>query len=119
MGQAAKIGKRVVFVTYLVILHVIAAFFIYQTFFPNGLSSLHGRSTAVADPLNDTDAPTPLPIPSVFADQINANAQENTNAPLPNTNSVSRPTYEATSGLMIPVAGIKPEQLIDTFSSAR
>jgi murein DD-endopeptidase MepM/ murein hydrolase activator NlpD len=119
VGQGAKIIKRILFVTYLAVLHVVAAIFLYQTFFPNGISSIRGRSTVVSGPLVQEEAPTPLPIPSEFV------VEANSNAAIPDSNSAlnSAPSppasYESPSGLMIPVAGIKPEQLVDTFSSSR
>jgi murein DD-endopeptidase MepM/ murein hydrolase activator NlpD len=118
VGQAAKIIKRVLFVTYLMILHVIAAFFLYQIFFPNGISSLSDRSAPVADPAIQREVPTPLPVPSSFVDGPEANVEANSTA-LASGNTAASDVYESPSGLLIPVAGIKPEQLMDTFSSAR
>ena len=116
MGQGAQIAKRIFLVTYLVILHVIAAFFLYQTFFPNGIESLRGKSKVVADPTREEAVPTPLPIPSEFVDQTNT---ESADLAAANSNSNSVTIFESPSGLAIPVAGVRPEQLIDTFSSAR
>jgi murein DD-endopeptidase MepM/ murein hydrolase activator NlpD len=117
VGHATKIVKRVVFVTYLVILHVIAAFFLYQIFFPNGISSLSDRSGPVSDPAVSREAPTPLPVPSEFVKEPEADLQSNSNGSANGTTDARN--YESPSGLLIPVAGIKPEQLTDTFSFAR
>ena len=118
MGQAAKIAKRIFLVTYLVILHVVAAFFLYQTFFPNGIESLRGTSQAVADPIKEKEGPTPLPIPSNFVDQPNTNTQS-ANLDAANSNSISAAIYDSASGLVRPVADVRPERLVDTVASAR
>jgi murein DD-endopeptidase MepM/ murein hydrolase activator NlpD len=115
VSEALRVFKRVVFVTYLVILHVFAAIFLYQTFLPNGFRALTGLTPAVSDPAKQPEAPTPLPVPSEFVETSNANdVGSNTN-----TSSAAPTLYEAPSGLMVPVAGIKPEQLVDTFSQSR
>jgi peptidoglycan LD-endopeptidase LytH len=118
VGQGTKIIKRILFVTYLVVLHVIAGFFLYQAFFPNGISSIRERSTAVSGPDLREEVPTPLPIPSEFVIDTNLNSVADSH---PAANSVSVPSavYESPSGLTIPVAGVKPEQLMDTFSASR
>ena len=121
VAQAGRIIKRIVVVTYLVLVHVAAGFFLYQTFFPNGISSLRGRSVPISDPQVKTDVPTPLPVPSQFADQANKEIPDPGNNQFPpQTEAVtSPPVHESPSGLLIPVAGIRPEQLSDTFNSSR
>ena len=112
MPTAFQKFKRVVVAVYLIAIHIVLFYFVgesvllrYTTFEPVADSS-------VAAPAPDqTPVPTPLPVPEAFADQFDVNA---------NVEPPSAPTTEPVgNGLMIPVAGIKPEQLIDTFSQSR
>lgn len=68
----------------------------------------------MADPSEVKAVQTPLPVPEAFADPIDTNS--NTNA---NLNSEPAPANPAAPGLIIPVAGVRPDQLIDTFSDSR
>ncbi|HEX6127207.1 MAG TPA: M23 family metallopeptidase, partial [Pyrinomonadaceae bacterium] len=61
--------------------------------------------TSVKDPLPDTVVPTPPPVPESFADA--------------GINDQATPFTQRSPGLIIPVVGVTPDQLIDTFSSSR
>ena len=61
---------------------------------------------SVSDPTEKTQIATPLPLPEAFIDQVQP------------TPSLPQSTANDTA-LAIPVAGIRPEALIDTFASGR
>lgn len=81
----------------------------------------------VAPPTTDEPtAPTPLPpsIPDVPDEEVPADADDVAQdhpppVDLPDDTPVFEPPQRLPSGLIIPVAGIQPEDLIDTFEEAR
>jgi murein DD-endopeptidase MepM/ murein hydrolase activator NlpD len=107
-----KIFKRVAITTYLVIVHVMAAFFVWQTIFPSGTSFFGAKPESIADPAPSVSISTPLPVPSELSNpaQTPSGSDPNLNAPTPSQQG---------EGLLIPVQGVRPEQLVDTFSTAR
>lgn len=106
-----KIAKRIIFVTYIVILHVFAVFYIGENIVPRYFFSPVTDAEPVIDPTAPTKIPTPLPVPSVIAPEL---------SPLPTP--VSQPTAPVegpADKLVIPVAGVKRNQLIDTYNDSR
>jgi murein DD-endopeptidase MepM/ murein hydrolase activator NlpD len=76
----------------------------------------------VATPtLESSPATTPTPAPPVIAQSPAAQSVEET--PPPQTDQASspplNPSFVGTLKLIIPVAGVKPDQLLDTFTDAR
>ena len=100
--------KRGLFVVYLIALHVVLIYFVAERILTRYTTFETLRSWAVADPTERSAIPTPLPIPDKFVDQV----QE---TPLP----AEIPGGTGTGGLSIPVAGVRAEALIDTFTSSR
>lgn len=105
-------AKRILLATYLVFVHVLLLYFVgdavlrkYSRFEPVATDS-------VADLERSTPIPTPVPVPEEFADAANANENTNANLSVP-------PRASTGPGLIIPVVGVKPEQLTDTFSDSR
>lgn len=115
MAEFWKKTKRVVFIAYMVLLHGIAVIFVVQNFFPNFHVVQPSRIETVNEPMISTPAPTPLPVPSVFADdpafQQDPASQQNGNTA---ANVAAPPDV-----LMIPVKGVKRRELRDTFADAR
>lgn len=96
---------------YLVALHVAVIFLVGERFAGKYVGFFDIGITAVADPSEKTESPSPVPIPSVFAEDLS-----------PQTSSTPTPTVTQTRDdgrLMIPVQGVRPEQLVDSFTDAR
>ena len=104
---------RVLFTVYLIAIHAALLYFIGDRLVQRYLLSGPVKESAVPEATEKTEIPTPLPVPETFADAIpaNTNANVETSAPSPATTQAT--------GLMIPVAGIRPDQLTDTFTASR
>lgn len=110
MGKAGQVAKKILTITYIVILHVIAIFYIGEKavayFFP-----VERTVTSGLGPSDPIGMPTPLPNPTLVEATPIA-----TPTPVPTaTLQIQGPPDQ----LVIPVAGIKRSQLLDTFSDAR
>jgi murein DD-endopeptidase MepM/ murein hydrolase activator NlpD len=102
---------RILATIYLVAVHLVAGFFALRYFYPDfRIIKLQPVGT-VEEPLPDTPAPTPLPVPSQFVEDL----ATPTPAALPNDLVLNAPADQ----LLIPVKGVKREQLFDTFSQSR
>ncbi len=131
MIQGAKL-KKIFFVLYLTAIHVLASFFVYQQFFElkpeNDLTSK----------TETTEQVVPLPTPVEIPFDANRNLPENPENPVVNANQTipanqapanqiqTNPNPPAnievppnTGKLLIPVVGIKRENLLDTFTQSR
>jgi murein DD-endopeptidase MepM/ murein hydrolase activator NlpD len=126
MKRFGQIVKRVFLVIYLLAIHAFAGFFIYEKFIAGYIYPDNSSLANVKVKTEETPVPTPLPVPSIVEENVNAadiadaNSDTNVNT---NANQISNQNgsqYSAPAGaLMIPVTGIKREQLIDTFSASR
>lgn len=105
MGQKIK---RAAVAAYLIALHGLVIFFVGERVLIRYVGIQPFGPTAVSDPTASTPVPSPLPVPEEFADP--------TPVPLP---QASLTPVASGSGLAIPVAGVRPEQLVDTFSASR
>lgn len=110
-------AKRVVFVLYLIALHAAVLYFIGERVVRQFTVITPLETSIVSDPSEKKAIPTPLPVPESFADQIDANANINSNVNA--TLAAPGSSNTSTPGLIIPVAGVRPDQLIDTFSASR
>jgi murein DD-endopeptidase MepM/ murein hydrolase activator NlpD len=108
--------KRVTFVIYLIALHGVVLYFVGERVLHRFTSITPVETAAVNDPNEAKSIPTPLPVPEAFADPVDANVNANSNS---NSNSETVPSGPASKGLIIPVAGIRPDQLIDTYAASR
>jgi murein DD-endopeptidase MepM/ murein hydrolase activator NlpD len=110
-------AKRLAFVSYLIVLHAVLLYFIGERVLRQFTAITPLETSIVSDPSEKKAIPTPLPLPEAFADPIDTNANVNGNS---NVN-VSAPgsSNAASPGLIIPVAGVRSDQLIDTFSASR
>jgi murein DD-endopeptidase MepM/ murein hydrolase activator NlpD len=117
MQTALQKVKRITIVTYLIVLHGVVLYFVGERVVRQYTSITPLETSIVSDPSEKKAIPTPLPVPEAFADPVDANANVNSNlsaiSPAPDFNSV------ASAGLIVPVAGVRPDQLIDTFSASR
>ena len=111
MPTAKQLLTRIAIATYLVLLHVAVIYLFGERIVQRYISIQPVEKTAITDPTERKSIPTPLPVPDEFVDPEEANS----NIAIPSTS----PPPASTSGLIVPVAGVRPEQLIDTFTSAR
>ncbi len=112
MKRLMQFLRKILLIFYITLIHLFAALFIYQEFINPYFSYEENKVENVQDPTEKVIVPTPLPIPSIAENtpQIESNTNQNESniaVSVPNTT------------LMIPVAGIKREQLQDTYTDAR
>ncbi len=111
MAEVMKTVKKVLLITYLVSLHAVVIYFVGERLLTRYVYTTNLRTAAVSDPTKVDEVPTPLPVPSVLynpeLDQANTNAFDTAVTALP------------ARVLLIPVAGVKAEQLYDSYSDAR
>jgi peptidoglycan LD-endopeptidase LytH len=126
MKRFGQIVKRIFLVVYLLALHAFAALFIFEKFIAGYLYPDKSLFPNVEVRTEETPVPTPLAVPSIIEENVNADETANANAEtnvetnanqISNQNGVQNPAPAGT--LMIPVAGVKREQLTDTFSASR
>ncbi len=115
MGTTLQKMKRIAFVIYLIALHGLVIYFVGERVLLRFTNITPIGSEAVTDPSEVKAVPTPLPVPESFADPVDENSNVNVNV-----NSLPPVTAPHTSaGLIIPVVGIRSDQLTDTFTSSR
>lgn len=108
-----KIIKRIFVVLYLLFVHLLAVFFVYEKFVNPYFEASRNEIVEIKDPTLQTPVPTVLPIPSIEPSTTPLPAETNTNQ------STDLNASQNPDALMIPVVGIKRDQLQDTFSDAR
>jgi len=108
MPTAKQLLTRIAIATYLVLLHLTVIYLAGERFFQ---SIQPVERSSIGDPTERKAIPTPLPVPDEFADpeEVNSNIAIPSPSPLPTS----------ASGLIIPVAGVRADQLVDTFTSSR
>jgi peptidoglycan LD-endopeptidase LytH len=127
MNKAGQMLKRVSVVLYMLVIHAVAGLFVFERFVAPYIRSDDSFAEKVTAPSEETPVPTVMPVPSFEPE--NTNTFENTGNSAVNTdqnfNSNSNQTFNQNTApaisesLMIPVAGIKASELMDTFSAAR
>jgi murein DD-endopeptidase MepM/ murein hydrolase activator NlpD len=121
MGEKLRKSKRMVIVAYLILVHSALLFLLAERFLPQLFRFPRIETSSVADPTQQQEIPTPLPVPSLLADIPNSNGSNSANIGNRETPaSPQQPTeVQHTPALIVPVAGISREQLVDTFTAAR
>jgi murein DD-endopeptidase MepM/ murein hydrolase activator NlpD len=139
MNNRGKPFKKTLVIVYLLTIHALAGIFVYERFLKPYSAANSLQAELVKDPNEKTVVSTPQPIPSVFADApIDTNVQaeptstdsnlDNSNQsqtdgvlpqPSPLLNYPVSPAEAASGKIMIPVVGIRREQIRDTFNDAR
>jgi murein DD-endopeptidase MepM/ murein hydrolase activator NlpD len=105
--------SRGLFAVYLVVIHLILLYVVGERVLRNYTVIEPVPETSIRAPGSEhTPVPTPLPVPESFADAVNANVNSNTLTSPDSAGSTA-------TGLLIPVVGVTPDQLIDTFSDSR
>jgi murein DD-endopeptidase MepM/ murein hydrolase activator NlpD len=105
MAAAAESARKVIIVIYLVMLHGAVAYFALDKYVFGSMIQEDWTPAAVPAP-----SISPLVTPAALPSLTPTPAQE---TPAPSTGAADP------KKLIIPVAGIRPEQLVDTFSQAR
>lgn len=100
-------------ILYLLGIHALAMLFAYEKFVKPYLDARHTEVAEIGDPTEQTPVPTVLPIPSIEPPPTPAPIETNVNQPTDNNLPAD------SNALMIPVAGIRREQLQDTFNESR
>jgi murein DD-endopeptidase MepM/ murein hydrolase activator NlpD len=113
--------KKILIIFYLLAIHFFAALFAYEKFIRHYFVSDSLRIENITDPTAKTEIPTPVAAPSIIPDetpQIDSNTNQSTDSPTP-ASQTPEIAPNSSGKLMIPVAGIKREQIRDTFNDAR
>ncbi|HXH68867.1 MAG TPA: M23 family metallopeptidase [Pyrinomonadaceae bacterium] len=108
--------KKPALILYLIFVHALAALFVYETWLKPYYYPADLQVENIKDPTEVTPVPTPQVIPSIEAATPEPEITETeTNA----NQALNNSTNETAQTLMIPVVGIKREQLQDTYNNAR
>ena len=123
MNRSASILRKTILTAYLLAIHSLAFLFAYQNYIRPYFTQPENYTENVFDPTEKTSVPTPQPIPSfVEVAEPPSPAEINTNQPQDNltaNQTQNNQTAYSPTSLMIPVVGIKREQLQDTFNASR
>lgn len=121
MQKPSSILRKSLLTLYLLTIHLLAFLFVYQTYNRSYSTQPENLAENVADPTERVSVPTPLPIPSI--EQPTEQPIEQPSPTAPTETTANQPannfTADSPATLMIPVVGIKREQLQDTFTAAR
>jgi len=107
--------RRIVVVLYLVGVHALLIYFVGERLARRYVFVQPVDESTVPHATAEAPIPTPLPVPETFADPPPANTNTATDT---NANTQPFPTSQS-PGLMIPVVGVRSDQLVDTFSASR
>ena len=108
MGTFAGRAKRILFIAYFLVVHAALIFLLTDKYILQEFFQKDWKPQAAADPqLRPSPFPTPEP--------------ETTPVPLPEETipAISSTPVQVGSGLIMPVQGVRPDQLIDTFTQSR
>ena len=111
-----SIFKRVFWIAYLAVLHGITIFFIGEKVMLSLRQSGDTAVQTVSESGQNRDVPSPI---SPLSQSPPAFLQATPDAQNVNRNLLTIPSEAAPTALIIPVAGVKPDQLTDTFTQAR
>lgn len=120
--RSIQMLKKTFIILYLFFVHALAALFIYQSWLKPYFSQSELRTENIKDPTEIITVPTPQAIPSTEVSTPTTEIAEtitNTNQALDNSQIQNNLPSESSQTLMIPVVGIKREQLQDTYNDAR
>lgn len=113
--------KRTALILYLVFVHALAVLFVYESWVKPYYSA-DWQAANVEDPTEIVSVPTPQAMPSIDAAASLPEITEgetNTNQAPDNIQTPNNLPTGSSQTLMIPVVGIKREQLQDTYNDAR
>jgi murein DD-endopeptidase MepM/ murein hydrolase activator NlpD len=107
MKQLGLFLRKVFLIVYLLAIHLFAGLFVYEKIIREYLVQDTAQVENVSDPTEKPEVPTPLPIPSIFAEET------------PQPEPQQEQAENASGKIMIPVVGVKREQIHDTFNDSR
>jgi murein DD-endopeptidase MepM/ murein hydrolase activator NlpD len=110
MGNFRRLFLKIFISVYLIFLHLIAVLYIYEKINIYQTETAKINRDTVESPIAGEMSPTPLPLPTFSANIEPAETPEIINQP---------PAEYPSDTLMIPVKGIKREQLQDTYNDSR
>ena len=123
MSKAGQMFKRVFVVIYLLVVHALAGFFLFERFVAPYVRTDDTFAGKVDSPTEETPVPTVEVVPSIEPETANVqDSAVNTNQVLNSNLNLNAPpgaSPQLPETLMIPVAGVKRAQLLDTFTDAR
>jgi murein DD-endopeptidase MepM/ murein hydrolase activator NlpD len=119
--------KRFTVVLYLFAVHVLALLFIFDRFVAPYVWKDDAFTKKVESPTEMTPVPTVMPVPSIEPENVNAAENPAVSATNSNQNLETNTNQAADQSqppapsdvLMIPVVGIKPAQLLNTYADSR
>jgi murein DD-endopeptidase MepM/ murein hydrolase activator NlpD len=113
--------KKFFLILYLLGIHALAMLFAYEKFVKPYFDAQHAEVAQVGDPTEQTPVPTILPIPSIEPQPTPAPIENDVNQSTDSgvNQSIGSSPPADSSALMIPVVGIRREQLQDTFNDSR
>lgn len=120
MKRFLIIIKKSLLISFVLLIHGLITVLLYENYIRRYFFVPTDYAENVSDPTEKTSVPTPLPIPSIeppveLPTEIIANQTTESNSNQTQNNI----TAAASDVLMIPVVGVKREQLLDTFKDAR
>ena len=132
MDKSSSGWRKVLIALYLLAIHSLAALFVYQNLVRPYFNRTENYARNIEDPTERVSVPTPLPLPpaespvasptEIDANQTQPDAANNSSNAFSDfslPNNQNNQTAESPAALMIPVVGVKREQLQDTFNDAR
>lgn len=108
MKRFLQISGKALLALYLIAVHALALLYIYENHLSPAVTFREIETETVAVPTEPTAVPTIAPIPTA---QTSLPTNQNTNQDLLTPENVGK--------LMIPVVGVKREQLLDTYTQTR
>lgn len=114
MSQFTNILIKILVVLYLLFLHFILGLYIYEKIKLGRADISNLDSNSVPPHLDEKEFPTPVPVPSLTETETPAPTAE----PAQPETQVQTENYPADQ-LLIPVKGVKRDQLQDTYNDAR
>lgn len=106
MRQISSKGKNLLLALYLILIHLLAVLFVYERWINPFFKQPEVSVEDIQIPTETVAVPTIQPIPSI-------------EYPMPGQSEANTASDESLDALMIPVVGIRREQLQDTFTAAR
>lgn len=116
MKRFLIIIKKTLLISFVLFVNALITVLLYENHIRRYFFLPPDYAAGLSDPTEKTPVPTPLPIPAIeqpAAQPAEINADQTQN----NTNTAA--AAAPANVLMIPVVGVKREQLLDTFNDAR
>lgn len=115
MNKPTRIIAKSIFVLYFLFLHIILFVFVFEKIEKSLSTTPSVDLVAVSEPDSEKPLITPLPLPTFSEPSVNVSPENS------NSSNINQTLYteEFPELLMIPVFGVKREQLQDTFSDSR